>query len=172
MDVIHIRPIGSILSAEKHVRIPALFDRFQPLNAVRSNDNFDTLCVPRWGDLLGTCPSTDGDCRKAVYKKLGERKRRPSWNAKDCRSPRPPESRIYWFKRRPWGDGKALKGRWILGGKRKKKVYSLSRILREGWNIALVVKGWRDREERCVRVKLFRFLYGISNASYFFCINI
>lgn len=95
-----------------------------------------------------------------------------SWNAKDCRSPRPLESRIYWFKRRPWGDGKALKGRWILGGKRKKKVYSLSRILREGWNIALVVKGWRDREERCIRVKLFRFLYGISNASYFFCINI
>ena len=52
-----------------------------PLNAVRSNDNFDTLSVPRRGgrerererDLLGTCPSMDGDYRKAIRNRGTER---------------------------------------------------------------------------------------------------
>lgn len=121
MDVTHIRPIASILSAEKHVRVPALFDRFQPPKLRYA------VCPSMGRDLLGTCPSVDGDYRKAIR----------NWGRRFLEHERFASN----HQNREFiglnGEGRGWKGskRSLnigLGGKGKKKVYSLNRILREG----------------------------------------
>lgn len=100
------------------------------------NDNFDTLPVPLDGETFLERVHPGTVCKE---------RRGGSWNAKDCRCRLDHQNREFIGLNGEWGDGKALKDRWILGGlrewKRRRKVYSLSRILREGWNIALVKDG-------------------------------